>query len=1224
LSCSVKTSNIKQEQLESPRKEQQITSTLLIDTKRNNLENDLEVDNEDTTEPDLEMDETNENENDANSDIDNMMIINDKQSINDDNEDEEGDDIDDIDDIDDVDDDTIMTIPNSLNSTQQYEPLNTSDIAQKVRDLLSQHNIGQRIFAKFILGLSQGTVSELLSKPKHWDKLTEKGRESYRKMYTWANSDASIAKLKTKSPRKGSKDTSNLSFSYSNGVNNNNNNNNSDHLLTEEKIVQILNEATKKQHLHSPNTQKNKSRSRSISPINNNNNNNNNSQSKYESITQQVLKHLQKTTAAAAAASASASSSTSTSADKNHLFNGLINHVVKTQQRMNNSFYNEYDNTNNDYEDIENQNADDDDDDNESTFKSSINNKKKRKMNDSTSAFSSSLFPLDLTVNKSLNNTNYNKQHQQLFPNNNNNKIKSEIISEMSEEQQKQFLAATAVAAAALAHAQQNNNNSQSFKNIQSAEGAFCFNANTKTPSTGNILYNQSSPTSPLLFQRPTSTPSPSPSLSSNSTNIVVGSGGNGHKPLKSILPPVSQEQFDKYSFINTEDLVKKVKDLLSKYSISQRLFGECILGLSQGSVSDLLARPKPWMMLTQKGREPFIRMQMFIDEPDAIRRLIANQYKTPETTSSSSLKPIDASPTSSSSNRSITQSPVSNILRNNQQQQQATILSSMPSILQQMQEEVNNNNNIKQRKTLIDQVTGLVANMNAEKMNLARNSPLYQLNQHQHHFQQQQQQQQQNNSKMSSISTSTFISTDNSSNDGNDSESVKSFQNQMNIIPYDISTLSSLGDLNTEDTTNRVKETLLNNNIGQKLFGEAVLNLSQGTVSELLSKPKPWNTLSIKGREPYLRMFLWLNDSLRLQKLLEWKEEKNSQKRNSTTEISETDQAKPKRRFIFTDEQKEKLIEAFNYEPYPAVNQMEELATTLNLATRTVINWFHNHRMRQRFKNPNATSKEATAAALVASKKHNMNHSNSTSASSTHLYNALYNITPVNNANRVKNSFTLPKNATNYNFDNFTSYNPSESGDFDDEQQQQQRNYIQQLQHLRNLQQQQYKDDYEMSSDREYEDIENSDNSPIKHKQQQQQQHQRNSESESDNIVDDEQDSKHFNKINDINHKRNESSSDDYENNEEEDEEEEEEEENDTNNNNNNINNENDNNYDQDEDEDEDDDEENSQTNSDHFTLDSDINNNNINSNNLNNSNNGNISTQNKRRKPHKPQKLN
>ena len=49
-----------------------------------------------------------------------------------------------------------------------------------MRELLSVHNIGQRLFAKYVLGLSQGTVSELLSKPKSWDKLTEKGRDSYR------------------------------------------------------------------------------------------------------------------------------------------------------------------------------------------------------------------------------------------------------------------------------------------------------------------------------------------------------------------------------------------------------------------------------------------------------------------------------------------------------------------------------------------------------------------------------------------------------------------------------------------------------------------------------------------------------------------------------------------------------------------------------------------------------------------------------------------------------------------------------------------------------------------------------------------------------------------------------------------------------------------------------------------------------------------------------------
>ena len=83
------------------------------------------------------------------------------------------------------------------------ENLNTLSISRCVRELLSMHNIGQRLFAKYVLGLSQGTVSELLSKPKPWDKLTEKGRDSYRKMHAWATDDRCINLLKSMVPRKG-------------------------------------------------------------------------------------------------------------------------------------------------------------------------------------------------------------------------------------------------------------------------------------------------------------------------------------------------------------------------------------------------------------------------------------------------------------------------------------------------------------------------------------------------------------------------------------------------------------------------------------------------------------------------------------------------------------------------------------------------------------------------------------------------------------------------------------------------------------------------------------------------------------------------------------------------------------------------------------------------------------------------------------------------------------
>lgn len=81
--------------------------------------------------------------------------------------------------------------------------LDTLYISRRVRELLSVHNVGQRLFAKYILGLSQGTVSELLSKPKPWDKLTEKGRDSYRKMHAWACDENAVMLLKTLIPKKG-------------------------------------------------------------------------------------------------------------------------------------------------------------------------------------------------------------------------------------------------------------------------------------------------------------------------------------------------------------------------------------------------------------------------------------------------------------------------------------------------------------------------------------------------------------------------------------------------------------------------------------------------------------------------------------------------------------------------------------------------------------------------------------------------------------------------------------------------------------------------------------------------------------------------------------------------------------------------------------------------------------------------------------------------------------
>jgi hypothetical protein len=52
------------------------------------------------------------------------------------------------------------------------------------------------------------------------------------------------------------------------------------------------------------------------------------------------------------------------------------------------------------------------------------------------------------------------------------------------------------------------------------------------------------------------------------------------------------------------------------------------VLGLSQGSVSEILARPKPWRKLTVKGKEPFIKMKQFLSDDQNILALRTIQVR--------------------------------------------------------------------------------------------------------------------------------------------------------------------------------------------------------------------------------------------------------------------------------------------------------------------------------------------------------------------------------------------------------------------------------------------------------------------------------------------------------------------------------------------------------------------------------------------------------------------
>uniref|UniRef100_A0A0N4ZHD8 CUT domain-containing protein n=1 Tax=Parastrongyloides trichosuri TaxID=131310 RepID=A0A0N4ZHD8_PARTI len=71
---------------------------------------------------------------------------------------------------------------------------------------------------------------------------------------------------------------------------------------------------------------------------------------------------------------------------------------------------------------------------------------------------------------------------------------------------------------------------------------------------------------------------------------------------------------------LNTVEICKEIRKHLAETNLSQKYFAEHILGMSQGSVSDLLSKPKEWHGLTKRGRDPYIKMRAYLDIYESVK----------------------------------------------------------------------------------------------------------------------------------------------------------------------------------------------------------------------------------------------------------------------------------------------------------------------------------------------------------------------------------------------------------------------------------------------------------------------------------------------------------------------------------------------------------------------------------------------------------------------------
>uniref|UniRef100_F6YGU2 Homeobox protein cut-like n=1 Tax=Monodelphis domestica TaxID=13616 RepID=F6YGU2_MONDO len=687
------------------------------------------------------------------------------------------------------------------------EQLDTAEIAFQVKEQLLKHNIGQRVFGHYVLGLSQGSVSEILARPKPWRKLTVKGKEPFIKMKQFLSDEQNVLALRTIQVRQRGSITPRIRTPETG---------------SDDAIKNILEQAKKEIESQKGGEAKNPSIPLSVP----NGTTTSTSEDAIKSILEQARREMQAQQQALLEMESSGRSggrSVPPSPTERPTLAAVSQNIVQAYIKQEEG-------------------------------------------------------PAGLGVSgNGAAQTPLTVLSPAAFVQSIIRKVKSEIgdagtyfdqhwASERSILSRPYTSVSPSLSSSSSSYSSQANGRpwprgepGEALANEEEAPVAG--NGEDELPKAGDMKLEGAGaepPGSGRLTYYPAYVP----------------------RTLKPTVPPLTPEQYEMYMYreVDTLELTRQVKEKLAKNGICQRIFGEKVLGLSQGSVSDMLSRPKPWSKLTQKGREPFIRMQLWLT--DQLGQAISQQ-PNPTQASPAEARSTPSPPPSPGEPEKSSQEPLSLTLESSKENQQPEGRCS------------------------------------------------------------------------SSLSGKTYTS----------SQAPGGIQEIVAMSP----------ELDTYSITKKVKEVLTDNNLGQRLFGESILGLTQGSVSDLLSRPKPWHKLSLKGREPFVRMQLWLNDPHNVEKLRDMKkmEKKAYLKRryglistgsDSESPVTRSECPSPglqpqdlsllqikKPRVVLAPEEKEALKKAYQLEPYPSQQTIELLSFQLNLKTNTVINWFHNYRSRMR-----------------------------------------------------------------------------------------------------------------------------------------------------------------------------------------------------------------------------------------------------------------------------------
>ncbi|XP_040194349.1 homeobox protein cut-like 1 isoform X3 [Rana temporaria] len=458
----------------------------------------------------------------------------------------------------------------SAGSVSEGEDIDTAEIARQVKEQLIKHNIGQRIFGHYVLGLSQGSVSEILARPKPWNKLTVRGKEPFHKMKQFLSDEQNILALRSIQGRQRENPGQNLNrlFQEVPKRRNGSEGNITTRIRTSETgsddaIKSILEQAKRElQVLKTVEPAQPSSASSS-----------GNSDDTIRSILQQARREMEAQQAAFEPALKTASLS---QADLAIISPKLISTTAVSSV----SSYSPLSMSLKKHTPVLDSGI--------STLQSLCSVKKEPQetsMLDIHSMTESTQGMLRHVKNELGRGTAWKDHWWNTVPHERRTAPPEDTKVEESNCTKEKLIT----------------------QNRPDRQGPSSSSEYWKEWPNAESPYSQSSEISMTGVSR-SETPQNSPLPSSPVVSLT--------KPAKPSVPPLTPEQYEVYMYqeVDTIELTRQVKEKLAKNGICQRIFGEKVLGLSQGSVSDMLSRPKPWSKLTQKGREPFIRMQLWLN----------------------------------------------------------------------------------------------------------------------------------------------------------------------------------------------------------------------------------------------------------------------------------------------------------------------------------------------------------------------------------------------------------------------------------------------------------------------------------------------------------------------------------------------------------------------------------------------------------------------------------